>query len=153
MAGGIKIVLKNKAEVTAKALGDIRRLEAQKSITNTRIARFLQAQARLRAPFKTGKLANSIKVRNLKHGNKQVKVTAIGVRSGWRYPNWVNRSPGYEKRFNVIAGRRIEYGDTSLGWNWTGESGFFTKAIDETNKNFKGIALEGYNKALGARVK
>lgn len=153
----IRIVLKNKSEVEAKARSDIARLNAQKRESTVKIARYLQAQARLKAPFRSGKLANSIKVSHLASGGYRVLVTAKS-KNGFPYPKWVNQDPGFKKLtypdggpFGLKPGDTAVYG--SHPWTgWTGEARFFDQAKELTKENWKSIALPGFNKALGAKI-
>lgn len=146
------VVMSNRDQFRAEQQLKIKRLNNQKSLTNTRIARFLQAQARLMSPYRSGHMAQSIRIRNLKNGGRQVRVWAQ-AESGFPYPKWVNRSPGYEVARNKFAGMRaIAYRDPALDWNWTGEAEFFTKAVNMTLRRWKEMAARDYAKALGIRV-
>ena len=154
----IRIVLKNKEQVEAKARSDIARLNAQKSESTVKIARYLQAQARLKAPFRSGKLANSIKVSHLASGGYRVLVTAKS-KQGFAYPKWVNQDPGFKKLtypnggpFGLKPGDTAVYGSIPGTWRWTGEARFFDQAKELTKENWKSIALPGFNKALGAKI-
>lgn len=137
----------------------ISNLSKQKSVTNTRVARFLQRHAKLMAPVgRTQKLINSIKIIPVKKDGRSVRVTARG-RKNFPYPRWVNQSPGFEilrypngGPFGLKRGSFAIYGLAPANWRWTGTQGFFDLAIQKTNRRFPQIASKGYNKALGIRI-
>ena len=149
------IILKPQSLTKMKEL--LVKLNKQKSVTNHRLARNVQLNAKLLAPVKTGRLINSIRIRRLKTNGRQVMVTA---RSGsFPYPRWVNQSAGFTTLtfpkggpFGLRKGAIAIYGRSPAHWRWTGRPRFFRTAIQRTRKQFRSIALRSYNKALGVRV-
>jgi len=166
----VELALSNQSQFMAEQKRKMVNLKKQKSTTNTRIARFLQTRARMMAPYKTGKLAESIKITPLTNGDRSVRVTRV-AEGGFPYPKWVNQDPGfviisyskgawlspdksYSGRWAMIAppGTKAVYGGNPSHWRWTGTPGFFRIAIRETNKYFQHTVAKEYNAALGARV-
>ena len=153
----VRVTLANRNQVMTDIVKKIRKLKNQKSLTNTRVARFLQLNAKSLAPVRSGKLVNSIRILKLKNGGRSVAVTAgQGI---FPYPKWVNQSKGFTKlRFpnggphGLKPGDVAIYGISPAHWNWTGKPRFFRTAIQRTKKEFMNIAVKGYNKALGAKI-
>ena len=154
-----KIVFKNRSQFMSAQADKLKRLTKQISVTNTRVARYLRAQARMLAPSSSGKLINSIKIKNLKNGGRSVRLWATNT-DGFPYPKWVNQDKGftnlnYSKSnpvYKIKAGQTLIYGRSPAHWRWTGQAKFFTIAKERTNKLFPKVAPVDFNKALGARI-
>jgi len=111
--------------------------------TTSQAARLLVAEAKRRAPRKTGDTIRGIRSRKTKNGH----VVESWVPGRFKQNLWANRSPPFGAPRMVWNNRKpTVYGDGSH--HTTGTPGFFTVATNVVRKRFPKIANRNTRKAL-----
>ena len=150
-----------------KRIAQLRRGKRRGPIT---AAKYMAAQVRSMAPRKTGNL-----LRSIRRNKNVVRVSGVNPKNGFPYIHWINRTPSlpqyhvlnagrftdhrgrsyvhmghdsFSSKWVHVPGKRMVYGQSPAGWNWTGQAGFVEIAKERTREEFKRIMERVTKKAF-----
>jgi hypothetical protein len=131
------MVIRNLSEFRKRQEAKIRQIADSKIDSTYKIARVMQLQARVFAPYQTGQLIKNITVTKIPNGHRVMStVTGDFPYNRWvngdipvHQPYWSKDAIRYGQPTKTISGRDVK---------WTGQFGFFEKA--------KNVAVESAEK-------